>query len=61
MLRSRLKNKYLKNRNETNKRNYKKQRKYVSLLKKTKQKYYENLDEKKITDSKLIQIYQRKY
>ena len=47
MTRSRLRNKYLKERNEENRAIYVKQRNYcVSLLRKFKKKYYENLDEK---------------
>ena len=46
MTRSRLRNKYIKNRNEENRVIYVKQRNYcVSLLRKSKKKYYENLDE----------------
>ena len=53
MKRSRLRNKYLKNNNEENRKLYAKQRNYcVSLLRKTKEGYYENLDERK--DSKLF-------
>ena len=47
MTRSRLCNKYLENRNEENRAIYVKQRNYcVSLLRKSKKKYYENLDKK---------------
>ena len=47
MARSRLRNKYIKNRNEENRAIYVKQRNYcVSLLRKSKKKYYENLDKK---------------
>ena len=53
MKRSRLRNKYLKNNNEENRKLYAKQRNYcVSLLRKTKKGYYENLDERK--DNKLF-------
>ena len=49
MTRSRLCNKYLKNRNEENRAIYVKQRNYgVSLLRKSKMKYYENLDERNL-------------
>ena len=59
MKRSRLRNKYLNNNNEENvnckpnklytqKRNY-----WVSLLRRTKKVYYENLDERKVSDKKL--------
>ena len=53
MTRSRLRNIYLKNRSDNNKREYNKQRNYcVSLLRKTKTKYYGNLNEKDLTDNK---------
>ena len=52
MLRTNLRNKFLKNRSNENK-NYVKQRNHcVSLLRKTKREYYSNLDEKKICDNK---------
>ena len=55
MKRSRLRNKYLKNNNEENRKLYAKQRNYcVSLLRKTKKAYYENLDERKGSDNKLF-------
>ena len=51
--RSRLRNKYLKHKTEENRLPYTQQRnKCVSLLRKTKINYYENLDEKDITDNK---------
>ena len=50
MKRSRLRNKYLKNNNEENRKLYVKQRNYwFSLLRKT---YYENLDERKVSHNK---------
>ena len=53
MDRSRLRNKYLINRTEENKRAYNKQRNYVvSLVRKSKREYYNNLDIKKIIDNK---------
>ena len=53
MLRTILRNKFLKNRSNENKTNYVKQRNHcVSLLRKTKREYYSNLDEKKICDNK---------
>ena len=53
MLRTNLRNKFLKNRSNENKKNYMKQRNHcVSLLRKTKREYYSNLDEKKICDNK---------
>ena len=53
MLRTNLKNKFLKNRSNENKTNYVKQRNHcASLLRKTKREYYSNSDEKKICDNK---------
>ena len=53
MKRTRLRNKFLKNRNDYNKREFSKQRNYcVSLVRKSKKLYYSNLDEKKVTDNK---------
>ena len=53
MKRSRLRNIYLKNLSDNNKREYNKQRNYcVSLLRKTKTNYYANLNEKYLTDNK---------
>ena len=53
MLRTNLRNKFLKNRSNGNKTNYVKQRNHcVSLLRKTKREYYSNLYEKKICDNK---------
>ena len=53
MLRTNLRNKFLKNRSNENKRNFVKQRNHcVSLLRKTKREYYSNLDEKEICDRK---------
>ena len=55
MTRSRLRNKYLRNRNEENRVLYVKLRNYcVSLLRKSKKKYYENLDERNLMDNKLF-------
>ena len=55
MTRSRLRNKYLRNRNEDNRVLYVKQRNYcVSLLRQSKKKYYENLDERNLMDNKLF-------
>ena len=54
MKRSRLCNNFLKNRTGENKTLYIKQRNYcVSLLKKSKKKYFANLNEKDILDNKL--------
>ena len=51
MKRSRLHNNFLKNRTGENKTLYTKQRNYcISLLKKSKKKYSENLNEKDIID-----------
>ena len=53
MRRTRLRNNFLRNRSDENKRKYSKQRNYcVSLLRKTKKNLYSNLNEKKITDNK---------
>ena len=50
---SRLRNRFLKNKSLENRMLYKQQRNYcVSLLKKTKIRYYANLKEKKILDNK---------
>ena len=51
--RTRLRNRFLKDRNDYNKREFSKQRNYcVSLVRKSKKLYYSNLDEKKVTDNK---------
>ena len=53
--RSKLHNKYLKNNNKENRKLYTKQRHYrVSLLRKTKKAYYENLDQRKVSDNRLL-------
>ena len=53
MKRTRLRNKFFKNRNDYNKKEFSKQRNYcVSLVRKSKKLYYSNLDEKKVTDNK---------
>ena len=53
MTRSRLRNKFLKNRTIENKRKYTKQRNYcVHLLRKSKKDYYGNLNEKSVTDNR---------
>ena len=53
MHRSKLKNKYNKNPTENNKISYNQQRNFcVSLLKKEKRKYYNNLDPKIFKDNK---------
>ena len=53
MRRTRLRNNFLRNRSDENKRKYSKQRNYcVSLLRKTKKNYCNNLNEKKIRDNK---------
>ena len=53
MVRSKLRNKYLKSKSETDKQRYNKQRNHcVKLLRLKKQKYYECLDISKITDNK---------
>ena len=54
-MRSRLCNISLRNRTEENKILYKKQRNYcVSLLRRSKTEYYENLNIKNVTDNKLF-------
>ena len=55
MVRSKLRNKYLKSRFETDKQKYNKQRSHcVKLLHLKKQQYYECLDISKITDNKIF-------
>ena len=55
MKRIRIRNKFVKNRNDYNKREFSKQRNYcVSLVRKSKKLYYSNLDEKKVTDNKFF-------
>ena len=53
MVKSRLKNKYMKNMSEGNKINHMRQINYcVKLLRKEKKHFFSNLDTKKITDNK---------
>ena len=53
MKRTRLRNKFFKNRNDYNKKEFSKQRNYcVSLVRKSKKLYFSNLDEKKVADNK---------
>ena len=53
MLRSKFRNIFLKNKTEENRRNYSKQRNLcVALLRRSKRKYFGNLDEKKACDNK---------
>ena len=55
MIRTRIRNKFLKDRREENKKEYSKQRNYcVSLLRKPKSDYFGNLNEKNINDNKTI-------
>ena len=55
MTRSRLRSKFLKNKTQSNKTANKKQRNYcVSLFRKKKKSFFENLDTKNITDNKKI-------
>ena len=55
MKRSRLRNKYLKNYNEETRKLYTKQRNYcISFLRKTKKTYNETLDERKVSESKIV-------
>ena len=57
MLRTNLRNKFLKNRSNENKTNYVKQRNHcVSLLRQTKREYYSNLDEKKTCNKTFWEI-----
>ena len=51
MTRTRLRNRFLKNRTEENKRKYTNY--YVSFLRKLKVEYYSNLNEKDVTDNKM--------
>ena len=53
MTKTRLRNKFLKDRSEENKKKYSKQRNYcVSLLRKSKSDYFGNLNEKNNNDNK---------
>ena len=53
MHRAQLRNNFFRNRSDENKRKYSMQQNYcVSLLRKTKKSYCNNLNEKKITDNK---------
>ena len=53
MTRTRLRNKFLKDRSEENKKKYSKQRNYcVSLLRKFKSHYFRNLNEKNFSGNK---------
>ena len=53
MVRSKLRNKYLKSKSEIDKQRYNKQRNYcVKLLRQKKLKYYQSLGISKITDNK---------
>ena len=55
MTRTKLRNIFLQNRSEKNRIRYTKQRNFcVSLLRKTKKRYYENLNEKSVVDNKLF-------
>ena len=55
MKRSRLRNIYVKNKTDTNRIAYIKQRNYcVSLLRKTKKDHYANLNEKDVADNKQL-------
>ena len=55
MVRSKLRNKYLKSKSEIDKRRYNKQRNYcVKILRLKKQKYYESLDISKVSDNKTV-------
>ena len=53
MTRTRLRNKFFKGQTVENRKNYNKQRNYcVTLLRKVKKEYYDNQDEKHVTDNK---------
>ena len=53
MTRTRLRNKFFKEKTIENRKNYNKQQYYcVELLRKVKKKYYDSLDEKHVTDNK---------
>ena len=55
MTRTKLRNIFLQKRSEENRIRYTKQRNvFVSLLRKTKKRYYENLNEKSVVDNKLF-------
>ena len=55
MTRTKLRNIFLQNRSEENRIRYTKQRNFcVSLLRKTKKRYYENLNENSVVDDKLF-------
>ena len=55
MTRTKLRNIFLQKRSEENRIRYAKQRNvFVSLLRKTKKRYYENLNEKSVVDNKLF-------
>ena len=55
MHRTRLRNGFLRNRSDENKRKYSKQRNYcVSLLRKTKKNYCSNVNEKNVNEKKII-------
>ena len=55
MTQTKLRNIFLQNKSEENKIRYTKQRNFcVSLLRKTKKRYYENLNEKSVVDNKLF-------
>ena len=55
MTRTKLRNIFLQNKSEENKIRYTKQINFcVSLLRKTKKRYYENLNEKSVVDNKLF-------
>ena len=55
MKRTRIRNKFLRERTEANRRAYNIQRNYcVSLMRKTKRYYYSNLNHKQVTDNKIF-------
>ena len=55
MKRTRMRNKFLRERTETNRRAYNIQINYcVSLIQKTKRDYYSNLNHEQVTDNKIF-------
>ena len=55
MTRTKLRNIFLQNKSEENKIRYTKQRNFcVSLIRKTKKQYYQNLNEKTVADNKVF-------
>ena len=56
MNRTRLRNVYLRNRSDENRKKYSKQQNYcVSLLRRTKRKYHSSLGEKSVTENEILE------